>query len=110
MGGFTDEPTAPAPAGGGFADDVVEIPIGTSGIIPGEYPIVHPKTHIPLLDRPFSKERTKNTYGSCSVCGGSDHPVLGLFTNPPFSGNTTTGHKLGCPRGKVGTTIGENHD
>jgi len=100
MGGFTDDEAPTAPSQGGFADDepVKVIPPLRARIVDGDWPVVDFK--------PFLTKRAKNVYGSCAVCGGSDHPQIGLFSNPPFSGRMATGHKLGCPRGKVGTVIG----
>jgi len=101
MGGFTDDPGVPAVSEqGGFADTKptkTVSPIGTQVV------------DVSWDTKPFSRKPAKHIYGSCAVCGGSDHPVIGLFTNPPFSGSACTGHKLGCPRGKVGTPIGEDH-
>jgi len=46
-----------------------------------------------------------NIWATCPCCMGSNHPVYGLFSNPPMSGNVCTGHKLGCNLGSIGEVI-----
>jgi len=108
MGGFIDDDkTAPAPSEGGFVD---ETPPSTGfPVIDIPWPAFIPRVKVKPNTLPFSRKPAERIYGNCVACGGSDHPVIGLFSNPPFSGTLTTGHKLGCPRGKVGTPIGEEH-
>lgn len=66
--------------------------------------------HAPKTERPGRTELDRYVTSYCPACGGSDDPIIGAFTHPPFTGKVMTGHKLGCPRGKVGERIGVQDD